>query len=101
MVRDRLARLAQDLFTFQFLPVLTSIQFPALLAHLRLDRDGGIAYLATITCSEPLGERILRSSAPFSRGKLMVEHEQPAPIQDNRHHRFSGTGRHREARTGP
>ena len=66
MMRDRLGTVAQGLFTFQFLTILSSIQASAPLVHPRLDRDGGIAYLAKNTCSEPLGEEILRSSDPSS-----------------------------------
>ena len=42
----------------------------------RLDRDGGIAYLAESIGGEPLEEEILGSSPLLSSGKLMVEYEQ-------------------------
>ena len=66
MMWDRAGTLAQGLFILQFLTILNSIQASAPLAHPRLDRDGGIAYLAENTRGGPLGEGILRSSASSS-----------------------------------
>jgi hypothetical protein len=89
MMWDRSGTVAQGLFIYQFLPILYSNQATAPLIQPRLDRDGGIAYLAENVCGGPLGEGIFQSSAPSSLGRLMVEHEQPASIQNNRHHRLS------------
>ena len=66
MMRDRIGTVAQGLFSFQFLTILGSIQASAPLVHPRLDRDGGIAYLAENTRGGLLGEEILRSSASSS-----------------------------------
>jgi hypothetical protein len=66
MMWDQVGTVAQGLFTFQFSTILSSIQTSAPLVHPRLDRDGGIAYLAENTRGEPLGKGILRSSASSS-----------------------------------
>ena len=85
-----MATVAQRLFTFQFLMILSSIQTVPAQRHQRLDRDDGIAYLAENTCGGSLGKGILRSSPPLPLDRLMVEHEQPAPSQNQiyRHHRL-------------
>ncbi len=54
MMWDQAGTVAQGLFTFQFLTILSSGQAAAPLIHPRLDRDGGLAYLAENTHGGPL-----------------------------------------------
>ena len=64
MTRDRPGTVAQGLFTFQFLTILSSIQAAVPLVHPRLDRDGGIAYLAKNT--RRVSSWMLKKSASLS-----------------------------------
>ena len=63
---DRTGTVAQRLFIYQFLPIPYGIQVTEPLVPPRLDRDGGIAYLAENTSGGPLGEGIFRSAASSS-----------------------------------
>ena len=57
---------AQRLFIYQFLPIPYGIQVTAPMVPPRLDRDGGIAYLAENMCGGPLGEENFLSLASSS-----------------------------------